>query len=251
MIEEGHYAKKQIFCKNQIIAWSHSSRFKTSQCLLEKYSNSDSKLLDYGCGDGTFLRMINNLFLETIGTDISPEQIAACQKRFLGVPQVFFCLVDDLDSEQYHSYFDMAVCLEVLEHCVPDNVEKVVLNLKRVVKPDGMIIISVPIEIGASLVIKQIIRSVAGFLRQGDYDKSIESHTLVEFFKMVFATHSTSIERPTYGDDIPYHGHKGFNWRSLRYELSNKLDIEQTFFSPLGWLGGFVSSQVFLICRNR
>jgi 2-polyprenyl-3-methyl-5-hydroxy-6-metoxy-1,4-benzoquinol methylase len=251
MIEEGHYAKKQIFCKNQIIAWSHSSRFQTTQRLLEKYTNTDSKLLDYGCGDGTFLRIISDLFSEAVGTDISRKQITDCQKRYSGVPKLSFCLTDDLNSEQYHSYFDSAVCMEVLEHCLPDNLEKVILDLKRVVKTNGLIIISVPIEIGASLVLKQTIRSVAGLLRQGDYAKSIEHHTGVEFLKMVFATKSTSIERPIYGQDSPYHGHKGFNWRSLRYELAKKLDIEQTFFSPLNWLGGFVSSQVFLICRNR
>jgi len=251
MIEEGNYAKKQIFCKNQIIAWSHSSRFQTTQRLLKKYADSNSKLLDYGCGDGTFLGKVSNLFPEAVGTDISPQHITDCQKRFSGVPQVSFCLIDDLDSEQYRSYFDIAVCMEVLEHCVSDSVEKVISNLKRLVKSDGIILISVPIEIGPSLLIKQITRSVAGWLRQGDYDKSIEPHTRIEFLKMVFATKSTSIERPTYGDNFRYHGHKGFNWRSLRYELGKKIEIEQTFFSPLGSLGGFVSSQVFMICRNR
>ena len=37
----------------------------------------------------------------------------------------------------------------------------------------------------------------------------------------------------------------------FRYELERTFDIEHTVFSPLGWLGGFASSQVFLICRNR
>jgi len=55
MVELGHYAKKQIFCQNQIIAWSHSSRFAMTRKLLEKYATSNSRLLDYGCGDRTFL----------------------------------------------------------------------------------------------------------------------------------------------------------------------------------------------------
>jgi len=65
---------------------------------------------------------------------------------------------------------------------------------------------------------------------------------------MIFAT---SYLRPIYGDDFPSHGHKGFNWRALRQELSQEFEIEQTLFSPVGWLGGFISSQTFLICRNR
>jgi 2-polyprenyl-3-methyl-5-hydroxy-6-metoxy-1,4-benzoquinol methylase len=249
---EGHYAKKQIFCQNKIIAWSHSSRFKTAQHLLEKYADSNSKLLDYGCGDGTFLKLVSNSFIEAVGADISLEQIIDCQKRLSEeLPQVRFCLTDDLVSEQYKSHFDTAVCMEVLEHLLPEQLEKVLSNLKTLVRSKGLILISVPIEIGPSLIFKQSTRSVAGFLRQGDYHKSVEHHTTAEFLKMVFATKSTSIQRPIYGDDSPYHGHKGFNWRWLRHELANKFEIEQTLFSPLSWLGGFFSSQVFLICRNR
>lgn len=250
---EGHYAKKQILCQNKIISWSHYSRFKTTRHLLEKYAASKSKLLDYGCGDGTFLTIISDLFPEAVGADIAPEQIRDCQKRLSEMlPQVYFCTTDALGTEQYNSYFEIAVCMEVLEHCVQSEVEKVVADLKRLVKQNGIIIISVPIEIGPSLVIKQIIRTVAGWLRQGDYDKSVDSYQIGEFFKMVFANRSTSIERPIYGEGfVSFHPHKGFNWRSLRHELAKQLDIDSTVFSPLGWLGGFVSSQVFLICRNR
>lgn len=248
---EGHYAKKQIFCQNKIIAWSHSSRFITTRSLLEKYATGAGKFLDYGCGDGTFLALVEDLFPEAVGTDILSEQITDCQRRFSDFERISFCLTTELDSPRYNSYFDVAVCLEVLEHCVSFQLHKVLDSLSRLVKPNGLIIISVPIEIGLSLSIKQITRRIAGMLRQGEYDKSIEPYRLEEFLKMFFATRSTAIERPVYGGDFPYHGHKGFNWRALRYELNQKLDIELTVFSPLGWLGGFVSSQVFFICRNR
>ena len=251
MISEGHYAKKQIFCQNQIIAWSHSSRFTTTINFVKKYAKSHSNLLDYGCGDGTFLTMVSNLFSEAVGTDVSQEQIHDCQQRLSSDTKLKFCLKNELDSQEYNSYFDIAVCMEVLEHCPPKQAEIVINNLKRLVKPDGVIIISVPIEIGPSLLIKQITRAIAGWLRQGDYDKSLESYSISELLQMIFATKSSSIPRPIYGDDFPSHGHKGFNWRALRQELSQEFEIEQTLFSPVGWLGGFISSQTFLICRNR
>ncbi len=251
MVLEGHYAKKQIFCQNQIIAWSHSSRFKTTISLVDKYARNYNNLLDYGCGDGTFLTMVSNLFSEALGTDVSQEQIYDCQQRLSGETKLKFCLKTELDSQKYNSYFDIAVCMEVLEHCPPEQAEIVINNLKRLVKEDGVIIISVPIEIGPSLLIKQITRAIAGWLRQGDYDKSIESYSISELLQMIFATKSSSIPRLIYGDDFPCHGHKGFNWRALRQELSKEFEIEHTLFSPVGWLGGFISSQTFLICRNR
>jgi 2-polyprenyl-3-methyl-5-hydroxy-6-metoxy-1,4-benzoquinol methylase len=249
MISEGHYAKKQIFCQNQIIAWSHSSRFITTRRLLEKYAVGNSKLLDYGCGDGTFLRMVDNLFAEAYGSDISQSQINDCQIRF-SQSQLKFCPIANLQEDKYSSYFDVAVCMEVIEHCLTEDTSQVLKTLKKLVKPGGLIIISVPIEIGLSLLLKQITRSLAGWLRQGDYDKSLETYTKREFVKMFFATKLSYIERPIYGDNAPYHGHKGFNWRALRAQLSQQFTIEDTVFSPLDWLGGFFSSQVFIVCRN-
>ena len=194
--------KKQIFCQNKIIAWSHDSRFKTTRCLLEKYASSHSKFVDDGCGDGTFLHLVSDLFPEAFGTDISEQQINDCRKRFCQDSLFYFCLTDELNSQKYNSYFDIAVCLEVLEHCSTDKVEKFINNLKTLVKQSGLIIISVPIEIGLSLLIKQITRTVVGWLRQGDYDKSIEPYTIVELLKMILWQKSSSIERPIYGDDF-------------------------------------------------
>jgi 2-polyprenyl-3-methyl-5-hydroxy-6-metoxy-1,4-benzoquinol methylase len=251
MILEGHYAKKQTLCNNQIIAWSHSSRFQTTKQLIEGYVGNNIKLLDYGCGDGTFLQIVKDSVLESVGTDIAEDQIYDCQQRFLGDNKTKFSTLKELNSQDHHSYFDTAVCMEVLEHCLPAQVETVIRDLKELVKPEGIIIISVPIEIGASLLIKQITRRIAGLLRQGDYDKSIEPYTVKELFQMIFATKSSSIKRPIYGDESPYHGHKGFNWRSLHEQLKKTYVIEHISFSPLGWLGGFFSSQVFLIYRNR
>jgi 2-polyprenyl-3-methyl-5-hydroxy-6-metoxy-1,4-benzoquinol methylase len=253
MISEGHYLKKQILCKNQIIAWSHSSRFETTKQLLKDYvGSSNSKLLDYGCGDGTFLQMVSDdIASEAVGADIAEDQIYDCQQRFVSQDKIQFIVTKELDSQNYNSYFDTAVCMEVLEHCLPETVEKIIKDLNRLVKQDGIIIISVPIEIGLSLLIKQTTRRIAGLLKQGDYDKSIEPHSLTELLQMIFATKSSAIKRPIYGDEFPYHEHKGFNWRFLRAELSKTFTIEKTCFSPLGWLGGFFSSQVFLVCRHR
>ena len=252
MLPKGHYAKKQILCKNKIIAWSHSSRFTTTRYLLEKYAHSNSKLLDYGCGDGTFLTTVRDLFPQAVGCDIASDQINDCKIRLSEVlPQASFRLINELNEEQYDSYFHIAVCMEVLEHCLPDVVDEIISNLKRLVKPGGLILISVPIEIGPSLLLKQILRAVAGWLRQGDYKTGFESYQIEDLWKMVFATKSTAIERNIYkANSIPYYGHHGFNWRSLREQLSQQFDIETTVFSPLGWLGGFVSSQVFFVCRN-
>ncbi len=55
-ISDGHYAKKQLLCKDWLIAWSHRSRFQMGLGLAREFSGK--RVLDYGCGDGTFLAML-------------------------------------------------------------------------------------------------------------------------------------------------------------------------------------------------
>ena len=56
MSEIGKYEQKQIYCKSKIISWSHNSRFEFARRLVGPFSGL--KLLDYGCGDGTFLKQV-------------------------------------------------------------------------------------------------------------------------------------------------------------------------------------------------
>jgi hypothetical protein len=117
------------------------------------------------------------------------------------------------------------------------------------------VIISVPIEIGPSLIGKQVVRTLAGWRGLGDY-RHREKFSFTDFWKMVFAGAETSIERPVYRADFApdrpnsFHGHKGFNWRALRVRLRERFEIRQTLFSPLGWTAGYLSSQVWFVCKR-
>ncbi|MFM7442205.1 MAG: hypothetical protein ACKO2V_27005, partial [Snowella sp.] len=59
--------------------------------------------------------------------------------------------------------------------------------------------------------------------------------------------------RPVNGlPDSPRHDtHYGFNWRSMKERIQEHFIIDETHFSPLGFLGGFFSSQVWFVCRPR
>src|SRR5690242_9385018 len=93
-VDPGHYAKKQICCRSAIIAWSHRSRFNLARRLVEPYAGK--KLLDYGCGDGTFLAEIHDLFPAAVGADVDPKQRLDCRTRFAGLANISFLLTDEL-----------------------------------------------------------------------------------------------------------------------------------------------------------
>jgi 2-polyprenyl-3-methyl-5-hydroxy-6-metoxy-1,4-benzoquinol methylase len=250
-VQTGHYARKQIFSRSAIVAWSHRSRFRFARKIVEPYAAR--RLLDYGCGDGTFLAQVCDLFPNAAGGDVDSRQNEDCRKRFAAHPGISFLSIDELEQPAHRGVYDIVTCMEVLEHCIPDTTEKVIGDLRRLVAPGGTVVISVPIEIGPTLLGKQMIRAIAGWRSIGDY-KFREKYTAAELATMLLADERTAIQRPIHtGPDgsQPSHGHKGFNWRALRYRLQDSFEIRTTRFSPLEFLRGYASSQAWLICAPR
>jgi SAM-dependent methyltransferase len=161
--------------------------------------------------------------------------------------------VDQVSGSEHAAQYDLIVCMEVMEHCLPDILERVLNDLRRLVKPHGTVIVSVPVEIGPTLLGKQLLRRAAALRNLGDY-KYFEKYSLREFIKMLFAGKNSAIERAIYFDDSrlrtgPSHGHKGFNWRALKLVLEKKFSVERMEFSPVGWSRGYFSSQAWFICK--
>jgi len=255
VLANGSYARKQLFCKDRIVAWSHRSRYARGRALVAPHRGRT--LLDYGCGDGTFLFLVRDLFPEAVGADADPKQVSECRRRFAEVTGLAFVSTDTLRDSRHGGRYGVVVCMEVLEHCLDATVDDVLDDLARLVAPDGVVLISVPVEIGPSLLLKHAVRMVAGWRGLGDY-RYREKHTARELATLLFAGPGTRIARPVYrGDDLGpgrpnfFHGHKGFNWRAFRTKVERRLAVEATTFSPLAKLGGYVSSQVWFTCRPR
>jgi 2-polyprenyl-3-methyl-5-hydroxy-6-metoxy-1,4-benzoquinol methylase len=250
LLAEGVYARKQIYCPSRLVRWSHTSRFRLARKLVAPCAGG--RLLDYGCGDGTFLALVHDLFPGAVGADIDAAQTADDARRLRGLP-LSFVPVSALDAAHTAAY-DVVTCMEVLEHCLDDERRRGVAELRRLVRPGGVVVISVPIEVGPSLPAKQLGRALAAWRNLGDY-RHRETYDPLEMARMVFATRETSIARPTYaaaaaeGRVYHYAGHKGFNWRVLRGELERRFAIERTAFSPIPWLRSLLNSQVWFVCR--
>ena len=247
-VQTGHYARKQLFSRSAIVAWSHRSRFRFARKIVEPYAGQ--RLLDYGCGDGTFLAEVCDLFPNATGGDIDSGQNDDCRKRFAARPAISFLSIAELEQPAHCGSYNIVTCMEVLEHCPPATTERVIGDLRRLVAPGGTVVISVPIEIGPTLLGKQMIRTISGWRSIGDY-KFRERYTVAELTTMLLADEWTAIERPIYSASDgaqPFHGHKGFNWRALRCRLQDTFEIRETRFSPLEFLRGYLSSQAWLIC---
>jgi len=107
-----------------------------------KRFNREATLLDIGCGDGIYEKLLPKEVSDSyykIGLDFSNKQLIKAKKNFNETHLV------DLDSGKLPikaKTVDLTICSEVLEHLFFP--EKVIDEIHRVLKPKGIVLITVP-----------------------------------------------------------------------------------------------------------
>jgi len=96
-------------------------------------------LLDFGCGIGTFANIVRGMFEKIYGCEISEKAIKVACSRGIHAVKVDID-IDILPFE--NNFFDSVVCLDVIEH-IKDPIN-LIKEMNRVLKPDGIIIITTP-----------------------------------------------------------------------------------------------------------
>ncbi|HEX6465013.1 MAG TPA: hypothetical protein VFZ98_11180, partial [Vicinamibacterales bacterium] len=136
------------------------------------------------------------------------------------------------------------------EHCLEDERRRVIASLAALLAPDGVAIVSVPIETGPSLAGKQFFRAVAGLRRLGDYDHR-ERYTLAEMIRGVLGGRvgRVPVERVGREGLYRYYGHKGFDYRDVERELAEHFTVAQRLFTPIRLTGSLLNSQAWFVCR--
>jgi SAM-dependent methyltransferase len=251
-LRSGEYARKQLFGRG-LIGWSHGRRFATARRVVQPFAGAT--LLDYGCGDGTFLALVHDIFPSSVGAEIDHVLVDGARERFGAMDGLRFIHTDQVAALP-DGGFGVVTCMEVLEHCTPDAADAVIAQLRRLVAPDGVVIVSVPVETGPALLVKAAARALAGLRGVSGYQDR-ERYAPGELARMVFAGPETAIDRPVYETRFPdgapnrYHGHKGFNWRLLARRLERDFVLRDVRFSPVPALGRALNSQVWMTCAPR
>ncbi len=113
-----------------------------SICIDLMDSFKGKKILDAGCGDGRFLgEMKNKGANQLYGIDYSERAVSFAK---ILVPEAKIQTGDLFSLPYENNFFDMIFMIEVLEHIQLYKVDNVLKELKRVLKKDGEIIITVP-----------------------------------------------------------------------------------------------------------
>jgi len=118
----------------------HNLRFKRLEKILPGKANS---ILDVGCHGGLFTEKVAQSFprAEVYGVDIDSQSIIYAQEKR---PEYIFKIASAEKLPFPKDNFDLITCLEVLEHV--EKPRKVLQEIKRCLKPEGVFIALVPTE---------------------------------------------------------------------------------------------------------
>ena len=136
------YELKTYGSRDPVRAFSHTARIATALSLCREIGCS--KVLDFGGGDGRFLRLLRQQAGEAFqGVLFEPFMQAECAPN-IKVEKHW----ESIRAIAAKEPFDLVSCQEVLEHFSPHRQEEALDRMASVLAPDGCLIISVPVEVG-------------------------------------------------------------------------------------------------------
>jgi ubiquinone/menaquinone biosynthesis C-methylase UbiE len=99
----------------------------------------EKEILDVGCGTGAILQRLGNPE-KNVGVDLAGEAISFCRQRGLdNVQQADICALPFRDAS-----FDAVICSSVLYHQWVTDVAAAVREMRRVLRPGGLLLVNVP-----------------------------------------------------------------------------------------------------------
>jgi SAM-dependent methyltransferase len=181
-----------------------------------------------------------------VGVDTDPNSLDVARRRFEGRTGFDF-MTPALLEEVGAGGPDLLICTETLEH-VDDSAEAIA-NLARWGKPGARLIISVPIEVGPSLIVKQVGRYLATAAGPYGYEPYEWSELVSAGLLWDADAFDSSHRHPT---PVGGKGHKGFDFRRIRREVERFFQVDKALFTPFPFLGTAFNSTAFYVATlNR
>lgn len=222
------YDKATLKSRNPLARLAHANRFSVALELVRRFGGPDASVLDFGAGDGAFLRALGasghrgprygyDAFKAPAGDGIIPLSE-------LGAPPA--------------GGYQVITALETLEHLFPDAVEHFLSYTEGALAPGGHLIVSVPIMVGPVLFVKY---ANARFINRSRWRYSVGE--LVNG-----GIRLAPVARETGGAMM---SHKGFDFRVLRERLlRTRLALVHESYSPFPRLWFGFNSQAFFVLRK-
>ncbi len=229
---EGH-SKQLYHSPHRLMNWVHSAHIR--QALANASLTLDKRILDAGCSDGELLVRANGVYASAVGADHNFQALQSFNQRLASTPHCHALQSDLCRLPFADERFDVVFCLETLEHVYDES--RAIVELKRVLKSDGTLIVTVPIELGLSVLLKQGISKLCFGGYRGAY-------TWGELINAMTGK-LDKIERESLSS------HKGFDFRKTLREIDQHFSDLHYRGLPFTWLGSWVNTQFLIVARNK
>lgn len=107
-----------------------------------KYINDNHKILEAGCGTGSWVFYLNKMGFDIEGIDLSKNAVDIAKSHD---PQIRIYNQDIQKTKYPDNYFDVILSFGVLEHFI-NGPQKALSEFKRIIKDDGILILTVPTQ---------------------------------------------------------------------------------------------------------
>lgn len=221
------YEEQTVKSVNPLARFAHRTRMTTATNLVTGVCAKHGTVVDFGAGPGLFLHMLGEARpdITLVGYDAYMEP---------AYPEMKY--VESMESIATQSV-DVLTAFEVCEHLYEDEIDALLEGALRILKPNGALVISVPIMCGLAIVPK-----VSNWMIRSRSFKS--EYTPAEVLK---AMAGMPVTRPK----NPRTTHKGFDFRELREVVRKRFSIDAVQMSPVPSMPWWLSSQYFMTCRPQ
>jgi SAM-dependent methyltransferase len=226
-MREISYEEQTVKSGNPLARFAHRTRMTMAIDLVTRNCARYGTVVDFGAGPG--------LFLHTLGEQ-RPDVTLVGHDPYMApaFPEVKYA--ESLAGVTPHSV-DVLTAFEVCEHLYANELDALLDDASRILKPTGSLVISVPIMYGLAIAPK-----VSNWMIRSRSLKS--EYTPGEVLKAMIGM---PVSRP----QDPRVTHKGFDFRELRDLVSERFVIDAVHLSPVPHMPWWMSSQYFMICRPR
>ena len=116
--------------------WGHNSHYH--DYLLKQMAPNCEKVLEIGCGTGSFSRLLAQRVEIVLASDLSPVMIKIAKQRSEGYSNIEYKKADVMECEFSKNQFNCIVSIATLHH-LP--LEEILHKIKAWLKPNGILIV--------------------------------------------------------------------------------------------------------------
>lgn len=208
------------------------ARFFWISRILEESNYLYDSVIELGCGDGKVLDFLPKKPESYYGFDANSHGgLAIVEEKWKNDPNIKFIFCNRPENIKTDGkYFDIAICMETLEHVRDDMVAPYLETLSKLSKT---ILLTVPNEKGIVFFFKYVFTKIA-------YENK-RNYTFYEFL-------NTTLKRV---HKVEHNGHKGFDYELVIEAMSNYFDIIEIVGIPLKLLPVNLNVYVGIVGRSR